>query len=63
MEGRKVGAFDRLNPSLLSGQAVSTLERGLVSCSAVMDDDPPFVDLGDADNLTRLIKLCACEVN
>ena len=43
MEEWKVGAFECLN--------VSTLERGLVSCSAVIDDDPPFVGLGDADKL------------
>jgi hypothetical protein len=42
VEGWEGGAFERLNPSLRSGQAVSTLERGLVSCSACMNEDPPF---------------------
>ena len=50
MEGWKLGAFERLNPSLRSGQAVSMLERGLVSCSAVMNGDPPFVSVDAAEN-------------
>jgi hypothetical protein len=35
-----------------------------IACwSAVMDDGPPFVGLDDADKLTRLVRLCAYEVN
>jgi hypothetical protein len=61
MEGWKIG-IDRGRLTMASRWL--TGDRAWVkSRSAFMVDDPPFVDLVDADNLTRLVKLCAYGVN